>query len=225
MPRLTDIPEIEVSHKRIYTNNLTLWRDVRSEISRLGSDANLNHLDVSKITNMFSLFCATGFCGDVSLWDVTNVSIMEGMFAHTKFNGDLSLWDTKNLKNANSMFSKSNFNSDIRNWNVKNLRYMNMMFASTPFNYDISEWQLYKPIGMSKMFWGCDITFCMDRLADRITEYTDVTGILDNTPNYKFNRSVFREKSTELKRIANETDTSDIIRNIKTETDDSENII
>ena len=225
MARLTSISEIDPIPKRIYTNHLTLWRDVRSEISRLGTDANLNHLDVSEITNMFSLFCATGFCGDVSLWDVTNVSVMEGMFAHTKFNGDLSLWDTKNLKNANSMFMGSNFNSDIRNWNVENFRYMNLMFASTPFNYDISGWQLYKPIGMSNMFWGCDITFCMDKLAERITENTDVTGILDNTPKYKFSRSVFRKKSTELKRIANETDTSDIIRNIKTETYDSENVI
>ena len=225
MPRLTDIPEIEVTAKRIYTNNLTLWRDVRTEISKLGKDANINYMDVSGITNMYSLFYGTGFCGDVSLWNVGNVRIMENMFAHTKFNGDLSLWDTKRLKNATGMFRNSSFNSDISEWNVSNLRYMDMMFANTPFNHDISGWQLHKPIDMSNMFWGCDISYCMDKLAECITYSTNVIGILDNTQKYMFDRHVFQKKSTELKRIANETDTSDIIRNIETETDDSENVI
>ena len=218
MARLTSISEIDPIPKRIYTDNLILWKVIRSEIIRLGKDADLNHMDVSEITNMFNLFFSTSFCGDVSLWDVGNVSVMEGMFAYTDFSGDISLWDTKNLKNASSMFRKSKFNSDIKGWNVGNLRYMNMMFTNSLFNHDISNWQLNKPIDMSNMFWGCEISYCMDKLAERITDITEVSGILDNTLNYKFNRDVFRKKSNELKRIANETYRNNLIRNTQAET-------
>ena len=205
MPRLSEIASVNPVRKKICTNNVMIWKSVREEISRLGKDADLNHFDVSGITNFYSLFTATGFCGDVSLWDVSKVYTMENMFAFTEFDGDLSLWDTRSLKMANGMFKKSTFNSDITGWEVGKLKHMRMMFAYSPFNKDISQWQLVDPVDMSYMFYGSEISFCMDELAGRITKDTDVRCILDNTPDYKFRRDVFRKKVSKLKTIQNET--------------------
>lgn len=159
MARLTSISEIDPIPKRIYTNHLTLWRDVRSEISRLGTDANLNHLDVSEITNMFSLFCATGFCGDVSLWDVRNGKTFEKMFYRTKFSDtfDISKWDVSNAINMSGMFMCSDFKGNISGWNVGKVENMSGMFMCSSFNGDISGWDVGNVNIFSEMFHynGC----------------------------------------------------------------------
>jgi hypothetical protein len=69
-------------------------RDIRQiveeQISLLGSRADLNHLDVSKVTNMNSLFNSANFDGDISKWDTSNVTDMFDMFCNaTNFNSIL----------------------------------------------------------------------------------------------------------------------------------------
>src|SRR5690554_7942393 len=102
----------------IVANDKNIRDVVKSEIERLGNKADLNHIDVSGVTDMYSLFRWSNFNGDISKWDVGNVESMHRMFQHSKFNQDISKWDVGNVEDMNFMFSFSKFNQNISKWNV-----------------------------------------------------------------------------------------------------------
>jgi len=64
----------------IKAKNDTIKEIVKSEIKRLGNSVDLNHIDVSAVTNMNNLFSDSIFNGDISNWDVSNVENMSFMF-------------------------------------------------------------------------------------------------------------------------------------------------
>jgi surface protein len=133
---------------KIVVNNDNIREVVKSEIKLFGNQANLNHIDVSNVTNMSRLFRNSYFNGDISDWDVSSVTDMASMFgskvlissdprqiiknmrhAKNKFNGDISDWDVGNVTNMERMFAGSQFNGDMSDWDVKNVRSMKQMFS------------------------------------------------------------------------------------------------
>ena len=78
--------------KRIVATNDTIRKIVKQEIEKYGNNADLNHIDVSNVTDMHMMFCDSQFDGDISNWDVSNVTDMSLMFSNSQFTGDISNW-------------------------------------------------------------------------------------------------------------------------------------
>ena len=134
---------------------------IEEQLEIQGPDANLNIIDVSKITDMRSLFFYFEDKIkniDVSDWDVSNVKDMGFMFDGCEsFNSDLSKWDVSNVKNMNYMFGCCiSFNSDLSKWDVSKVRDMSYMFDRCKnFNSDLSKWDVSKVKDMNGMFYNC----------------------------------------------------------------------
>ncbi len=113
---------------------------------RLSKDkaADLNDIDVSKVSDMSNLFVQfPTFSGNVSEWDVSHVTNMSGMFEGvTGFRGGISRWDVSKVTNMNTMFKgATKFNGDISGWDVSNVKQINSMFEGTAaFTQDLKQW-------------------------------------------------------------------------------------
>lgn len=107
-----------------------------------GVRADLNHIDVSGISNFEGLFKKSRFNGDISRWDMGRATSTVDMFFASAFKGDISGWNVERLRNANHMFHESKFNGDVSRWNPINLESADFMFAQTPFSGDVSKWHL-----------------------------------------------------------------------------------
>jgi len=140
--------------EKIVVDDENIKEIVRSEIWKLGFKADLNHIDVSGVSRMDSLFIYSQFNGDISQWDVSKVENMNSMFSYSKFNQDISNWDVGNVRDMSWMFAGSQFNQDISNWDVSNVWNMNSMFSNSKFNQDISKWDVSNVESMGYMFSG-----------------------------------------------------------------------
>jgi len=174
-PNLDVYKNIDVT-KPIQVNNDNIKIIIKQVVKKLGNNADLNFINVSKVTNMENLFQQTKFNGDISKWDVSNVKDMSYMFEYSEFNGDISNWDVSHVTNMSNMFEgsifsgdiskwdvskvnnmfcmfeSSKFNQDISKWDVSNIEYMNYMFANSKFNQDISKWDVSNIENMICMF-------------------------------------------------------------------------
>jgi len=112
---------------------------VKSEIARLGNNADLNHIDVSKVDSLEYLFgYFPKFNGDISKWDVSNVKYMGATFQGSSFNGDISKWDVRNVIDIEYMFEDSKCECDISKWKLESFDSEN--FEDKHFSYDLSDY-------------------------------------------------------------------------------------
>jgi len=85
-------------------NKKHLSQLIKEKIRLNGDSCDLNHIDVSKIKDMSSLFSWTKFNGNISQWNTSKATNMSSMFSNSAFNQDISQWDTSNVTDMNSMF-------------------------------------------------------------------------------------------------------------------------
>jgi surface protein len=121
-----------------------MTRMFRDASSLTGEDTDFNSWDVSKVTNMLSVFQgASSFNQYIGDWNTSNVTNMIAMFYENMlFNQDISGWNTSEVMTMLSMFNgASAFNQYLGSWNVSNVTNMSSMFqGATKFNGNIDEW-------------------------------------------------------------------------------------
>lgn len=126
----------------------------------ISMNSNLNHWNVSNVTDMSWTFLGSSsasslFNGDITGWNVSNVTNMRGMFGHaTSFNRAIGGWNVGNVTNMSAMFFRAHaFNAHISSWNVGNVTDMSEMFRSaTSFNQNLGGWNTGKVTNMDSMF-------------------------------------------------------------------------
>ena len=174
------MPNIQKSDFRIVATNKTIHSIVEQEIARYGNEADLNHIDVSQVADMRTIFADSRFNGDISRWNVSNVETMEYMFRNSDFNGDISEWDVSSVKDMNWMFRESKFNGNISNWDVSNVENMANMFRRSSFNGNISEWDVSNVEVMKYMF--SDSKFNGDVSQWNVRDDCDMAYALTDSP-------------------------------------------
>ena len=118
-------------------------KEILKERLTQDKDADLNDIDVSKITDMYNLFEDLDPHNiDISEWNVSNVTNMNGMFFDCEnFNCDLSKWDVSKVNDMSGMFHDcKNFNSDLSKWDVSNVKHMNAIFKGCNSLKNIPSW-------------------------------------------------------------------------------------
>ena len=176
---------------------------IKAEVEKKGWDCNLNHIDVSRITDMSYLFSdndgygLTTFNGDISRWDVSNVTDMRSMFAYTeKFNQPIGGWDVSNVENMNSMFAHAkSFNQHIGNWDVSNVKDISFMFSNAEsFNQPIEDWNVSNVEGMKGMFYNAQ-SFNQPIGGWDVSKVFDMTYMFYNAKSFNHDLSKWKLKS------------------------------
>ena len=124
-----------------------LMDQICSHIYQYGPACDLNHLDVSQVTDLSfvelsfeeggrndedqrseNVFFNYKFTGDVSRWNTANVTDMSNLFRDCTFNGDISGWNTSKVINMDCMFLGSSFSGSIGSWNLAALQSYDSVF-------------------------------------------------------------------------------------------------
>lgn len=139
----------------------TIKQIVQKSLKKLGSDADLNFIDVSAVTDFSWLFDnADGnfdFTGDISNWDVSSARTFKGMFHKSSFNGDLSKWKFPNATDLSQMFTEAKYNRDLSGWDVSGVKDFSMMFSGSEYSQDISSWSMDSATEIDKLFYAATV--------------------------------------------------------------------
>ena len=136
-------------------------------VNERGSDADLNDVDVGRITDMSDLFHRVNHLSkykiqfiDISKWDVSNVEDFESMFERcSNFTSDLLKWDFSSAKNVKFMFLNcSKFNSEVGEWkfNPELTNMLRMFDGCESFEgYGLDQWDVSNIKDFRKTFLRC----------------------------------------------------------------------
>jgi surface protein len=135
---------------------VNLWCSDRAAAEE--THGHISHWDVSRVTNMGSLFQFDGgaFNDDISAWDTSNVTDMQYMFCGAlAFNKPIGGWDVSKVQSMEYMFSGARaFNQPIGGWDVSKVQNMeDMFFYAGAFNQPIGGWDVSKVQEMGSMFY------------------------------------------------------------------------
>ena len=171
----------------IEATNDTIKDIVSHEIEQLGFEADLNYIDVSKVTDFRNAFRLKKFNGDISEWDVSNAIMMDQMFEGClEFNCDLGNWNVSNVTSMTKMFAlDSKFEGiGLENWNLSpKIEYLDGMFIGCKiFNRDISGWKVTTNVRHFRdMFKNCE-SFEQDLSSWKISQFAMRTDMFKNCP-------------------------------------------
>lgn len=147
---------------KIKATNDTIHQIVYDEINRLGVDADLNHIDVSKVTTMYrsySSYYTDGFeKSPFSNPKLNHYPDAGEDYNITKaINVDVSKWDVSNCQDFSFLFFDcTNFNCDLSNWDISSATSLNQMFTFCEnFNSDLSRWDVSHVKKMVGLFNKC----------------------------------------------------------------------
>lgn len=104
---------------------------IKKGIRLHGNECDLNHINISGLTDLNYLFSYSEFNGNISQWDVSNVKYMAYMFTNSSFNKDISEWNVSNVESMNCMFSYSQFDRDLSNWKPYSLDVFKNIFKTS----------------------------------------------------------------------------------------------
>ena len=126
-----DALDVSSLSKLIACNDLS---NLFYEFTNVKQIIGLETWDVSKVTNMNSMFCGCKSLIELNIsnWDVSNVSSMGDMFKHCNSLTELNIsnWDVSNVINMHSMFygCSSLTELNISNWDVNATFIRNMFY-------------------------------------------------------------------------------------------------
>jgi hypothetical protein len=113
---------------------------IDKEIRIQGLKANLNHLDISNLTDLSFIFINSPFNGDISQWNTSHVEDMNNMFAGALFNQDISQWNVSNVQHMCYLFFCSSFNQDLSVWTPVSLNDSMNVFNTGYSNFTKAYW-------------------------------------------------------------------------------------
>lgn len=171
MKHLSNYINIKKTSSKIKATDHNIKTIIREELHRLGNDADLNHIDVSEVTSLYSAFCdqmssvgsgnkLKNINPDVSKWDTHNVKNMGRCFYYCEnFNSDVSGWDTSNVTDMTEMFAMCRKLKDVSfsNWDTRNVERMGSMFFNDPDfeGNGLENWDVRNVKSMMNMFGWC----------------------------------------------------------------------
>ena len=174
----------------------------------------LNGLDSFQDMSLKSTFRGSNFNQDVNHWDVSRVTNMSGTFradfdGEQIYNQPLDKWDVSKVTNFFGMFASSSentsFNQDISGWNVESGKDFRSMFAtggsSSAFNQDLSDWDVSSAEGtngqngLDRMFHN--ITLSTENYDKLLNSWSQLS--LANGQHFSGGNSKYSEASAEVR--------------------------